>query len=99
MVHGLEFGDMGTGLSELQQEILAGKSPEQLTKKAMGGLLGRLTGPTKRRKSKKRTSGSKPRKTKKGSYKNIRIKKPGGGTRLQRVKVLASGKYKFVKNK
>jgi len=32
------------------------------------------------------------------SFKNIRIKKPGGGTRLQRVKVLASGKYKFVKN-
>lgn len=31
-------------------------------------------------------------------YKNIRIKKRGGGTRLQRVKVLASGKYKFVKN-
>lgn len=32
-------------------------------------------------------------------YKNIRIKKKGGGTRLQRVQVLASGKYKFVKNK
>ena len=32
-------------------------------------------------------------------YKNIRIKKRGGGTRLQRVQVLASGKYKFVKNK
>ena len=32
-------------------------------------------------------------------FKNIRIKKPGGGTRLQRVQVLASGKYKFVKNK
>jgi len=31
-------------------------------------------------------------------YKNIRIKKKGGGTRLQRVMVLASGKYKFVKN-
>jgi len=31
-------------------------------------------------------------------YKNIRIRKPGGGTRLQRVKVLANGKYKFVKN-
>lgn len=31
-------------------------------------------------------------------YKNIRIKKPGGGTRMQRVMVLASGKYKFVKN-
>jgi len=31
-------------------------------------------------------------------YKNIRIKKKGGGTRLQRVQVLASGKYKFVKN-
>ena len=33
------------------------------------------------------------------TFKNIRIKKPGGGTRLQRVKVLASGKYRFVKNK
>lgn len=32
------------------------------------------------------------------TYKNIRIKKKGGGTRLQRVQVLASGKYKFVKN-
>lgn len=32
------------------------------------------------------------------TYKNIRVKKRGGGTRLQRVKVLASGKYKFVKN-
>jgi len=32
-------------------------------------------------------------------YKTIRIKKKGGGTRLQRVQVLPSGKYKFVKNK
>lgn len=32
------------------------------------------------------------------SYKNIRIAKRGGGTRLQRVRVLASGKYRFVKN-
>jgi len=32
------------------------------------------------------------------SFKNIRIAKRGGGTRLQRVKVLKSGKYKFVKN-
>lgn len=32
------------------------------------------------------------------SFKNIRIKKKGGGTRTQRVQVLASGKYKFVKN-
>lgn len=31
-------------------------------------------------------------------YKTIRIKKAGGGTRLQKVQVLASGKYKFVKN-
>lgn len=31
-------------------------------------------------------------------FKNIRVKKKGGGSRLQRVKVLASGKYKFVKN-
>jgi len=30
--------------------------------------------------------------------KNIRIKKPGGGTRMQRVEVLKSGKFKFVKN-
>lgn len=32
------------------------------------------------------------------TYKNIRIKKRGGGTRLQRVQVLKNGKYKFVKN-
>lgn len=32
------------------------------------------------------------------TFKNIRIKKRGGGTRTQRVKVLASGKYRFVKN-
>lgn len=32
-------------------------------------------------------------------FKNIRIKKKGGGSRTQRVQVLASGKYKFVKNK
>ena len=31
-------------------------------------------------------------------YKTIRIKKAGGGTRPQKVQVLASGKYKFVKN-
>ena len=31
-------------------------------------------------------------------YKIIRIKKAGGGTRPQKVQVLASGKYKFVKN-
>jgi len=31
-------------------------------------------------------------------YKNITIKKKGGGTRKQRVMVLASGKYRFVKN-
>ena len=30
--------------------------------------------------------------------KTIKIKKAGGGTRLQKVKVLASGKYRFVKN-
>ncbi len=30
--------------------------------------------------------------------KTIKIKKAGGGTRLQKVKVMASGKYKFVKN-
>jgi len=30
--------------------------------------------------------------------KTITIKKKGGGTRKQKVKVLASGKYKFVKN-
>jgi len=29
----------------------------------------------------------------------IKIKKRGGGTRLQRVKVLASGKFRFIKNK
>lgn len=32
------------------------------------------------------------------TYKNIRIKKKGGGFRTQRVRVLASGKYRFVKN-
>ena len=32
------------------------------------------------------------------TFKNIRIKMKGGKTRTQRVKVLASGKYKFVKN-
>jgi len=32
-------------------------------------------------------------------YKNITIKKRSGGTRKQRVMVLATGKYKFVKNK
>ena len=32
------------------------------------------------------------------TYKNIRIKMKGGKTRIQRVQVLASGKYKFVKN-
>jgi len=31
-------------------------------------------------------------------FKNIRIRKKGGGSRLQRVQVLKSGKYKFVKN-
>ena len=28
-------------------------------------------------------------------FKNIRLKKRGGGTRLQRVQVLKSGKFKF----
>jgi len=32
-------------------------------------------------------------------FKVITIKKRGGGTRKQRVQVLASGKFKFVKNK
>jgi len=32
------------------------------------------------------------------TYKNIRISMKNGKTRLQRVRVLASGKYKFVKN-
>lgn len=32
------------------------------------------------------------------TYKNIRIKKKGGGYRTQRVQVLSNGKYKFVKN-
>jgi hypothetical protein len=31
-------------------------------------------------------------------YKTITLKKAGGGTRRQKVQVLASGKYKFVKN-
>lgn len=33
------------------------------------------------------------------TYKNIRVPMRGGGSRLQRVKVLASGQYRFVKNK
>jgi hypothetical protein len=33
------------------------------------------------------------------TFKNIRIPKKGGGFRLQRVQVLKSGKFKFVKNK
>ena len=32
------------------------------------------------------------------SFKNIRLKMKGGKTRTQRVQVLASGKYRFVKN-
>ena len=32
------------------------------------------------------------------TFKNIRIKMKNGKTRLQRVQILASGKYKFVKN-
>lgn len=32
------------------------------------------------------------------TFKTITLKKKGGGTRRQRVKILASGKYKFVKN-
>ena len=32
------------------------------------------------------------------TYKNIRIKMKGGKSRMQRVMVFASGKYKFVKN-
>jgi hypothetical protein len=32
------------------------------------------------------------------TYKNIRIKMKNGKSRLQRVQVLANGKYKFVKN-
>jgi len=32
------------------------------------------------------------------TFKNIRMKMKGGKSRTQRVKVLASGKYKFVKN-
>tara|TARA_B100001013_G_scaffold274831_1_gene175348 strand:- start:1231 stop:1485 length:255 start_codon:yes stop_codon:yes gene_type:complete len=31
-------------------------------------------------------------------YKTIRIAKVNGGSRLQRVMVLANGKYRFVKN-
>jgi hypothetical protein len=32
------------------------------------------------------------------AYKNIRVKMRGGGSRIQRAMVLASGKLKFVKN-
>ncbi len=31
-------------------------------------------------------------------FRNIKIKKPGGGFRMQRAQVLKSGKLKFVKN-
>ena len=31
-------------------------------------------------------------------YKWITVKKPNGGRRKQKVKVLANGKYRFVKN-
>lgn len=33
-----------------------------------------------------------------GRIKTIRIRKRGGGFRSQKVKVLASGKYRFIKN-
>jgi len=32
------------------------------------------------------------------TFKNIKVKMKGGKSRMQRVQVLASGKYKFVKN-
>ena len=32
-------------------------------------------------------------------YRNVKVKKKGGGYRIQRAKVLASGKLRFVKNK
>ena len=63
---------------------------------------------TKRRKSKARKRKAKARKRKskakkkskgKVRFKVITIKKRGGGTRKQRVKVFASGKFQFVKNK
>jgi len=31
-------------------------------------------------------------------FRNVRIRKPGGGFRMQRAMVLRSGKLKFVKN-
>jgi len=46
------------------------------------------------RKTKRRASRVKS----KAKTKFITIKKRGGGTRKQKVKVLASGKYRFVKN-
>ncbi len=59
----------------------------------------KIRGKGKRRsKGKKRKSKSRKRKGK-AHFKVITIKKRGGGKRKQRVKVLASGKFKFVKNK
>ena len=56
-------------------------------------------GKAKRKQAKK--SGPKRRKSSKskGGFKNITIKMANGRSRKQRVKVLASGKYRFVKNK
>ena len=95
----LDYGDLGTGLSPLQAAILKGASADQLVKLQSGGaMVGRITGATKK-KTKKKSTKKKSSSSSKGKYKNIRIKKKGGGTRMQRGQVLASGKYKFVKNK
>ncbi len=94
---GLDYGDGGTGLSPLQRDILAGKSPESLVNRLLGKGTPAVKKTRKRSKSTKTKSRSKS--SGKAKYKNIKVKKKGGGTRMQRVQVLKSGKYKFVKNK
>lgn len=52
-----------------------------------------------RKPSRSTTGGKKtPRKLSPGVH-NVRVKKPSGGTRMQRVQVLKNGKWKFLKNK
>lgn len=94
--YGMEGGYMGTGLSPLQQLIMKGSSPEGIVKLLSGAAA--AVGVAKRTKKRTKKSSS-SRSSSRGKFKNIKIKKKGGGTRTQRVQVLASGKYKFVKNK
>lgn len=52
---------------------------------------------TKKRKAKAKTK-TKKRKLRAGTITKIKIKMPNGKTRMQKVKVLSSGKYRFMKN-